>query len=241
MQSLYTVLQSPRVSSEIAGLDNIVFISNKFSWGAFLVPLIWLPMHRMWFAFMLFLGMSVIFLMNIYLFIFEEYHTEALFLALFLIVFLSFLGNSISNKTANIVFYIILIAFMLLVFAYMSYFWFDANFLGNLAFEGFAIDISIWFIGGILALNCFAQLANDHRIGFLERKGWRIVGSIIASSRGEAEFRYINEQLLRAKGRESSIGERVNQTAQRTNAKYDINYSSENMVIGLFPKPENMS
>ena len=241
MQSIYTVLASPKVSDVNAKPESIEFVSNKFSWGAFLVPYIWFPMHGMWRAFFFFLAISLIFFMNIYLFLLGEYRTEALFMGLFLMTFLYYIGNSFNNKIASDTIYIFLFFPLLTVFAYMVYIWFDADFLGDLEFEGFAIDMSIWFIGGFLILNSYAQLANELRIEFLQKKGWRVISSIIASSRDEAEFKYFSEQSVRSKDRDSNIDKNVIQSEPKLPPNSDIDYFSENNVIGLFPKPESLS
>ena len=241
MQSIYTILASPKASDVNAKPDGIEFVSNKFSWGAFLVPYIWFPMHGMWRAFLFFLAIFLIFIMNIYLFLLGEYRTEALFIGLFLISFLYYIGNSINNKIASDVIYIFLLFPMLAVFAYILYFWFDAEFLGDLEFEGFAIDMSIWFIGGLFMLNSYAQIANELRIEFLEKKGWRVIGSVIASSRDEAEFKYFNAQATHSKDRDKKIAKNVIQSEPKLQSNNDIDFSSENNVIGLFPKPESLS
>ena len=241
MQSIYTVLASPKVSDVNGKPDSIEFVSNKFSWGAFLVPFFWFPIHGMWRAFYFFLAITLIFFMDIYLFLLGEYRTEVLFMGFFLMTFLYYIGNSFNNKIASDAINIFLLFPMLAVFAYMMYLWFDADFLGDLEFEGFAIDMSIWFIGGFLILNCYAQLANEFRIEFLQKKGWRVISSIIASSRDEAEFKYFNEQSTYSKDRDTNIGKNVIQSEPKLPLTNDIDFSSENNVIGLFPKPESLS
>ena len=241
MQSIYTVLASSKSSDVNAKPDGIEFVSNKFSWGAFLVPFIWFPAYGMWRAFVIFLAMSLIFFMNIYLFLLEEYRTEFIFWTMFPVFFLYFLMNSVSNKIVSDVIYIFLIVFMLVVFAYLMYSLFGADFLGNLEIQGFAIDLSIWFIGGILILNCYAQIANELRVEFLERKGWRIVDLIIASSRDEAEFKYFNKQATSLMDRDTNADKDVIQSEQKIPSNYDIDFTSENRVVGLFPKPESLS
>ena len=62
MTMTYSVFEPPRPNHDnpLHVADRFVFVPHKFSWMAFLFPLIWLPFKRMWVAFFGFLSIMVI-------------------------------------------------------------------------------------------------------------------------------------------------------------------------------------
>ncbi len=240
MQAIYTVLASPQVSESSATAESLKFVPNNFSWGAFLVPLIWLPIHRMWLALFFYCSITLLIILNILIFFLGDYRTEILLFGVYVSAFSYLLALTINNSTIRNVFYGLLIIPLLLLFAYIILLTYSTNFRENIAFEGFAIDMLIWFIGAILGMICFAQIANELRIGLLEKKGWRIVDSLLASSRDEAEFRYFSERQTRFNNQSSNDREYGNQTEQKSKFEFDVDFSPENRVVGLFLKPENL-
>ena len=239
MRAQYTALASPKVIEPNASAKGIVLIPNQFSWGAFLVPFIWLPMHRMWFASIMYFFATFVFAVNIFLFLLEDYNTEIMLLLLFLAYFVFILSSTINHQIFTIIISIFVIFLLGLALLYMVNLTIRPTIFENFVFEGFAVDMWIWFFSAILGLNCFAQLANIMRINLLQSKGWRVVGSFIASSHDDAELQYLSERLNHAKNQTTKTEQRVSKFAQKTSSPRDLDFSSENEVIGLFPKPEN--
>ena len=239
MQAIYTVLASPKVSDSSVTAEGLKFVPNNFSWGAFLVPLIWLPIHRMWLTLFFYCAIILLIILNILIFFLGDYRTEILQFGVYVMAFSYLLALTINNSSIRNLLFGLLIIPLLLLFAYIILLTYSTNFRENIAFEGFAIDMSVWFIGAILGMICFAQIANELRIGLLEKKGWRIVDSILASSSDEAEFRYFSERQTRFNNKSSNDRGYGNQTEQENKFEFDDDFSSENRVVGLFPKPEN--
>ena len=239
MQAIYTVLASPKVSDSSVTAEGLKFVPNNFSWGAFLVPLIWLPIHRMWLTLFFYCAIILLIILNILIFFLGDYRTEILQFGVYVMAFSYLLALTINNSSIRNLLFGLLIIPLLLLFAYIILLTYSTNFRENIAFEGFAIDMSVWFIGAILGMICFAQIANELRIGLLEKKGWRIVDSLLASSRDEAEFRYFSERQTRSNNQSSNDRAYGNPTEQKNKFEFDDDFSSENRVVGLFPKPEN--
>jgi hypothetical protein len=59
--TLYSVYEPPGEAEDIeARADSLVFIKEGFSWGALLVPGLWLIYRRMWLELVLFLGLFLV-------------------------------------------------------------------------------------------------------------------------------------------------------------------------------------
>lgn len=60
MTIAYSVFESPHSNDgTLYAADHFIFVPHKFSWMAFLVPIIWLPLKRMWVAFFAYLAIMI--------------------------------------------------------------------------------------------------------------------------------------------------------------------------------------